>query len=241
MSLNENNEKTADCSYLPHYSSTTSGVNINKSNKHVFEDLCKHRKGNATDLICGYLKINRLRYKHEHIKDLLQRNLLDLLFLFETKIDESFPDAMFMVDNFSMCRSDRNQHGGGVIAYLRSDLAGDRKKQLEFKVLESVGIELTSGGQKCFFSGIYKPPNMPDNVFNTDFSQAVDKIISRYDKYILIGDLNFDMLNSGKSETLMDMCDVFDLKNVVTKATCFTKNSKPTLLDVILTSENTKC
>ena len=40
---------------------------------------------------------------------------------------------------------------------------------------------------------------MPDNIFNTDFSQTVDKIISRYDKYILIGDLNFDMLNSSKS------------------------------------------
>jgi len=68
-----------------------------------------------------------------------------------------------------------------------------------------------------FFSGIYKPPNMPDNVINTDFSQTVDKIISRYDKYILIGDLNFDMLNSNKSETLMDICDVVDLKNIVKK------------------------
>ena len=141
----------------------------------MFEDLCKLRKGNATDLICGYLNINSLRYKHERFKDLLQRNLFDLLFLFETKIDESFP------------------------------------------------------------------PNMLDNVFNTDFSQAVDKIISRYDKYILIGDLNCDMLNSSNSETLMDICDVFDLKNVVNKAACFTKNSKPTLLDAILTSENTKC
>ena len=37
---------------------------------------------------------------------------------------------------------------------------------------------------------------MPDNVFNTECCQTVDKIISRYDKYILIDDLNFDMLNS---------------------------------------------
>ena len=60
MSLNENNEKTADCGYLPYYSSTStsSGVNRNKSDKHVFEDLCKLRQGNATDLICGYLNIN---------------------------------------------------------------------------------------------------------------------------------------------------------------------------------------
>ena len=91
------------------------------------------------------------------------------------------------------------------------------------------------------FSGIDKPPNMPDNVFNTDFSQTVDKIISRYDKYILIGDLYVDMLNSNTSETIMDICDVVDLKNIVRKATYFTKSSKPTLLDVILTNENTRC
>jgi len=35
------------------------------------------------------------------------------------------------------------------MAYLRSDLAGDRKKQLEFKDIESVVIELTSGRHKC--------------------------------------------------------------------------------------------
>ena len=58
---------------------------------------------------------------------------------------------------------------------------------------------------------------MPDNVFNTDFSQTVDKIVSRYDQYIFIGDLSFDMLNRNKSETVVDICDVVDLKNIVNK------------------------
>ena len=71
--------------------------------------------------------------------------------------------------------------------------------------------------RNVFFSGIFKPPNMPDNVFNTDFSQTVDKIVSRYDQYILIGDLNFDILNRNKSETIVDICDVVDLKNIVNK------------------------
>lgn len=64
-------------------------------------------------------------------------------------------------------------------------------------------------------SGIYRAPIMPDNVSNTDVSQTVDKIISRYDQYILIGELNFERLNRNKSETLMDICDVVDLKNTV--------------------------
>ncbi|KAH3838612.1 hypothetical protein DPMN_112021 [Dreissena polymorpha] len=48
----------------------------------------------------------------------------------ETKIDSSFPDAQFEVNNYHVWRSDRTVYGGGLIAYLRSDLAGDRKKHL---------------------------------------------------------------------------------------------------------------
>ncbi|XP_062606082.1 uncharacterized protein LOC134267896 [Saccostrea cucullata] len=64
-----------------------------------------------------------------------------MLFLAETKLDDSFPDAQFAVDNYTLWRADRNKHGGGVLAYLRSDVAGDRKPTLEFKDIESVGIE----------------------------------------------------------------------------------------------------
>ena len=49
------------------------------------------------------------------------------------------------------------------------------------------------------------------------------------------------MLNSNTSETLMDICDVVELKKLVTKAIYFTNSSKPTLLDVILTNENARC
>ena len=36
---------------------------------------------------------------------------------------------------------------------------------------------------------------MSNEHFYTDFGQTVDKIISKYDKYIFIGDFNYDMLN----------------------------------------------
>ena len=71
--------------------------------------------------------------------------------------------------------------------------------------------------------------------FYTNFCQTVDKIISKYDKYIFIGDFNYDMLNCEKSAMLRDICDIFNMKNIVQKATCFTKIAKATLLDLILT------
>jgi exonuclease III len=67
-----------------------------------------------------------------------------ILFLSETKIDASFPDAQFSIDNFTMWRADRNKFGGGVMVYIRSDLAADRKIQYEFREIESIGVEVTS-------------------------------------------------------------------------------------------------
>ena len=66
----------------------------------------------------------------------------------------------------------------------------------------------------------------------TDFGQTADKIISKYDKYIFIGDFNYDMLNCEKSAMLRDICDIFNMQNIVKKATCFTKIAKATLLDL---------
>ena len=88
---------------------------------------------------------------------------------------------------------------------------------------------------RMFFGGVYKPPSMSDEHFYTDFGQTVDKIISKYDKYTFIGDFHYDMLNCEKSAMLRDICDIFNMKNIVQKATCFTKIDKATPLDLILT------
>jgi hypothetical protein len=149
-----NNEESADCDYLPCHSTTTSGLtDVNKDAHDVFEDLTKARRCNPKSLMCGYLNINSIRNKHEYIQDLLQRNLVDILFLSETNTDASFPDAQFSIDNFTMWRAYRNKFGG-VMVYIRSDLAADRKIQYEFREIESIGVEVTSGNEKCFFGGL---------------------------------------------------------------------------------------
>jgi hypothetical protein len=41
---------------------------------------------------------------------------------------------------------------------------------------------------------------------------------------MFIGDLNYDMLVSDKSSPLQNVCDIFDLTNLVKIPTCYTKN-----------------
>lgn len=69
--------------------------------------------------------INSYRHKYEHVVDLLQKNVVDILFLSEIKIDESFSNAMFNVDIYSLYRADGYQHGTSLTTYTWSDLACD--------------------------------------------------------------------------------------------------------------------
>ena len=124
---------------------------------------------------------------------------------------------------------------------MRVDLAGDRVKQTEFTDLESIAVEATSEGEKWLFVGACKPPNMSDTTFNDDFKINTDKICKNYDNFMIMGNMNFNMLDEQRSSVLNDLCDIFCLQNLVKKPTCYTCNAKPTLLDVILTNQENKC
>ena len=54
-------------------------------------------------------------------------------------------------------------------------------------------------------------------------------------------DLYYDCLDSAKSKTLTDICDIFDFTNLVKSAACFMKHCTPTLVDVFLTNKPNFC
>ena len=58
------------------------------------------------------------------LKLLTEKILLDILCIDETKIDESFPDFQFEMENYQFppFRRDRNSHGGGKIVFLEKTL-----------------------------------------------------------------------------------------------------------------------
>ena len=69
-------------------------------------------------------------------------------------------------------------------------------------------------------------------------SQLADHFVDSSNLTIFFGDINYDML---KDNILHDLCDVYDLKNVIRGPTCF-KGENPTLLDVFLTNkQNSFC
>ena len=69
-------------------------------NNDIFDELKNLRRKNPNKFLIAYLNINSLRYKFCYISELLTANIVDMLFLSETKIDDSFTDTQFQVNNY---------------------------------------------------------------------------------------------------------------------------------------------
>ena len=82
---------------------------------------------------------------------------------------------------------------------------------------------------------------MANNEFSQNFTNFFDKCMTYYDKYMVIGDLNYDLLCENKGKTLSELMELFDLTNLVKEATCLMKNCIEPLLDVILTNNKKVC
>ena len=84
---------------------------------------------------------------------------------------------------------------------------------------------------------MYNPPSVKDDTFNSNCVKTLDKITTQFDNTLLLGDLNYDLCDPHRGMTLSDICDIFDFTNMIKTETCFTKNGKPSLVDVILTNQ----
>ena len=76
---------------------------------------------NPHKIILGHLNINSLRNKFESTADVIQ-GTFDIFLSSETKIDESFPDKQFRLNNYKVFRKDRNRYGGGIMFYVNENI-----------------------------------------------------------------------------------------------------------------------
>ena len=63
-------------------------------------EIKKLRIRNPNKIIIGNLNINSLPNKFEQLKDIVMQHI-DILVLTETKLDDTFPTAQFLVNSFS--------------------------------------------------------------------------------------------------------------------------------------------
>ena len=201
------------------------------SSSDLFEELVQVRKMHPRKLIAGHLNINSMCYKFDEIKPLLAEKTVDILFISENKLDPSFRNELFQVEGYRLERRDRNEFGGGVAAFVRTDIPARRRKDLEMQQTESIYYEVNINEIKWAVLCIYRPPSQSNDIFSQELLKCLDKCSTLYDNHILFGDMNYDMLSVNKSKPLIEIMELFDYK----------KGCTPTLNDVILTNASKKC
>ena len=99
------------------------------------------RISNTNKLIFGHLNINSLRNKFDFFSEQVKGSK-DILMVSETKLEDSFPKAQFLIRGFhSPFRFDRNINGGGIMLYVREDIPTKLLSHI-FPGVESFFVEI---------------------------------------------------------------------------------------------------
>ena len=145
------------------------------------------------------------------------------------KIDSSFPIAQFQI-GYTTYRLDRNANSGGILLYIRDDIPSTL---LNSDIsIESFSIEINIRKKKWLLACTY---NLNENLISNhleEIGKSLDNYSSKYDNFILLGDLN-----SGPAESAVrDFWEIYSCKNLVKDDTCFKNPLKPSCVNLIITN-----
>ena len=205
------------------------------------ETLCTNlkRKHLKNGLLC-YININSVRYKLPELKPLVHILQPVCFTIAETKLDNSFTTNQLLIDGYHPpFRKDRDQFGGGLLCYIRSDIPC-RAIEVNTTALENILIETYINGQKWLIASLYKSPSkVSDHEFIKDFEAIAEYAMSMYDNFVTLGDLNYDLNLPEKSRPLKDLMELYVLHNLVKESTFIHRNGS-SLIDVALTNVRNK-
>ena len=197
-----------------------------------YVSLQKIRYSNINRLIVEQLNIKSLKSKFEGITNLIKH--IDILVLTETKLDETFPKNQFLIHGYSPpFHQDRNSNGGGFMIYVREDIPCEMLSKHDTPDdFEGIVLELNPRKVKCFLFGAYNP--YKDNISNfvRQLGPIVDTFLSTYDNLLLLWDFNSETSEFIRKE----LCEMYNLKNLIKDTTCSKNPSNPSSTDVMLTN-----
>ena len=109
----------------------------------VNSSLCDLKLRNVNRLIFDQININSIRNKSELLFSLVLNNI-DVLLIFEIKIDNTFSVSQYCVPGYSVpFRLDRTGNGGGIMLYVKEHIPCRMLSKFTFeKEIEVFAIEI---------------------------------------------------------------------------------------------------
>ena len=143
----------------------------------------------------GNLNINSVVNKIDEVKELLNRNMFDILFLAETKIDSTVSSRLVSHPGFRTIRKDRKKGAGGLLAYIRNDPSAYRHLKLESSDIESICLDATDSNNSRFIvCAFYRSPTKcKESDFLASLSQLPKIFITPERSWFYSGGFSMDM------------------------------------------------
>ena len=132
-----------------------------------------------------HLNINSLLPKIDELRQIAIETNAAIIGITESKLDDdTVLDAEIEIEGYSVTRSDRNRHGGGVVCYIRDSINYNLRPNF-YNKFENIVLDLLLPDTKPILIGIfYNPPNKTG--FETFNEQEV----------FFLGDFNINLLKN---------------------------------------------
>ncbi|MCG7881047.1 MAG: hypothetical protein JAY96_05605 [Candidatus Thiodiazotropha endolucinida] len=173
-------------------------------------------------------KVDQLQVEFSHF---------DVVALSETWLSPNVSDDDIMFQNFQKpFRKDRMINNyGGVIVYVKENIACKRRHDLEIDRIECIWLEITLKAKSLLLGLFYRPPNSPACTLD-DIETSIDLAFdSNIQNIIVTGDLNLNYLNESCRRKIHSLFRPYDLKQLIQEPTHFTESSS-SLIDLVATN-----
>ena len=183
------------------------------------------------------LNINGLLRHLDEIRILVDEKQSHILLLNETKTDDSIDDYDIEIEDYIINRRDRNSFGGGVAIYVHKNIQFTLRDDLKIPDLETVTVEVNLlFVRPIILSTLYRPEG-PVAAFDK-IESMISKITGEKKEFILMGDLNCDLLSMtlNKTKHIVQIYKTYGLVQVIKEATRTTSDTH-TLIDHIVTNK----
>ena len=117
------------------------------------------RLDNASNTIIDHLNQNSFKSKCAFVEDIIK--LFDVLLVSESKLDHTFPNDQFRINNgYKIFRLNRNRFVGGLILYINENVpCKPLQGHVHLPSFEVIAIEFYQNYQKWLLLGLYNPLN----------------------------------------------------------------------------------
>ena len=172
----------------------------------------------------------------------MKSQLIDILAINETRLDESIIDREIGIPGYTLERKDRNRNGGGVALYIRNSLNYERMYEYNEDQLEWLCIKVTKPKSKPFIVGTwYRPPAATSDIMRI-FESLIDRLESLDLETNIIGDLNCDVGASphdSQTKQLLDICNLYQYHQFIEEPIRMTRHTATTI-DLFLTNNRSQ-